>query len=197
MITRRSLYSVDGRGFTLIEILVVISIIALTTSLVLASLQTARKKAIASAVTSQVRQYLLAIELYRDTTGKYPSEVTFGTNGSCLGSGYPNGRCGWYDSDSAAVENPAFNAALAPYISLARFNFGKITWGSDPFWEWRGAYYFCLPISGVCNQASVTWWVPGNESCRIPGAYIFMGDNMTGCQYVLEGSVNPDIVNPQ
>jgi len=65
-----------NKGFTLIELLVVISIIALLSSIVLASLNTAREKAKMAALVSEVKQFQLALELYKNQTGSYPGEGT-------------------------------------------------------------------------------------------------------------------------
>lgn len=76
------------RGFTLIELLVVISIIGLLSSVVLGSLNTARAKARDARRFSDMKQVQLALELYRDKYGNYPSSDNTSTirQNSC-GSG--------------------------------------------------------------------------------------------------------------
>lgn len=59
------------RGFTLIELLVVIAIIGILSSVVLASLNTARKKGRDARRISDIKQMQLALELYYDTEGSY------------------------------------------------------------------------------------------------------------------------------
>jgi prepilin-type N-terminal cleavage/methylation domain-containing protein len=61
------------RAFTLIELLVVISIIGFLSSVVLASLLTARTKAVDSKIAQDLRQYQLAVELYYNTNNSYPT----------------------------------------------------------------------------------------------------------------------------
>jgi prepilin-type N-terminal cleavage/methylation domain-containing protein len=63
-----------NKGFTLIELLVVISIISLLSTIVLASLNTAREKSKAAALVHNLKQLQLALELYKNDTGKYPYE---------------------------------------------------------------------------------------------------------------------------
>ena len=59
-------------GFTLIELLVVIAIIGLLSSIVLASLNSARTKARDARRISDFKQISLALELFYDSYGRYP-----------------------------------------------------------------------------------------------------------------------------
>lgn len=61
------------RGFTLIELLVVIAIIGLLSSIVLASLNTARNKGYDAARESNLREVQKAIESYYTDNGTYPA----------------------------------------------------------------------------------------------------------------------------
>jgi len=61
-----------NKGFTLIELLVVIAIIGILSSVVLASISSARKKAHESEIRSNLTQIQKAIEMYNNTFGHYP-----------------------------------------------------------------------------------------------------------------------------
>lgn len=63
----------NKRGFTLIELLVVIAIIGILSSVVLASLNSARESSRDARRLSDVRQYQLALELYFDDNSDYPT----------------------------------------------------------------------------------------------------------------------------
>ena len=67
-----------NKGFTLIELLVVIAIIGILSSVVLASLNTARQKSRDAKRIADVKQLQLALELYFDNTKAYPDAALTG-----------------------------------------------------------------------------------------------------------------------
>jgi prepilin-type N-terminal cleavage/methylation domain-containing protein len=74
-------------GFTLIELLVVIAIIGLLASIVLVSLNSARMKARDVRRLADIRQIQIALEMFYDYYGYYPSSNDSGADS------------GWDDSD--------------------------------------------------------------------------------------------------
>lgn len=64
----------NTQGFTLIELLVVIAIIGLLSSVVLASLNTAREKAKVANSVAQVRELRTVVSLYMNDTGVAPPD---------------------------------------------------------------------------------------------------------------------------
>jgi prepilin-type N-terminal cleavage/methylation domain-containing protein len=68
-----------NRGFTLIELLVVIAIIGILSSVVLASLNTARQKSRDAKRVSDIKQLQIALEFYFDANGGYPSVLSTAT----------------------------------------------------------------------------------------------------------------------
>ena len=84
-----------NRGFTLIELLVVISIISLLSSIILASVASARVKASEAALSSNLKQLELAVQLFNDDhanylfkDGLYPNGPDFGCELGEVESGY-------------------------------------------------------------------------------------------------------------
>lgn len=64
------------KGFTLIELLVVIAIIGILSSVVLASLNSARQKSRDAKRVSDIKQIQLALELFADSNGsEYPDTI--------------------------------------------------------------------------------------------------------------------------
>lgn len=66
----------NSRGFTLIELLVVIAIIGVLSSVVLASLNTARQKSRDAKRQADIKQLQIALELYFDANSSYPNQAT-------------------------------------------------------------------------------------------------------------------------
>ncbi len=73
------------KGFTLLELLIVIAIIGVLASIVMASLNSARVKARDSKRLSDIRQIKVALELYYDVYGYYPDCAG---NDVCSTTGY-------------------------------------------------------------------------------------------------------------
>ena len=90
-------------GFTLIELLVVIGIIGILSSIVLASLQTSRKKALDAAVKLELVEARTAIEIY----GASRNDIFAATCPVCLTSGWSacetSSAYDWYASDPSVA----------------------------------------------------------------------------------------------
>lgn len=66
----------NKKGFTLIELLVVIAIIGILSSVVLASLNSARSKSRDARRIADIKQLQLALELYYDANRNYPTTLS-------------------------------------------------------------------------------------------------------------------------
>jgi prepilin-type N-terminal cleavage/methylation domain-containing protein len=81
------LFNKNNRGFTLIELLVVVAIISLLSSVVMASLNTARAKARDAKRFSDLHQIQTALEMYYNDHGSYPLPLA----GYTMNPPYPPG----------------------------------------------------------------------------------------------------------
>lgn len=117
--------NIKSKGFTLIELLVVIAIIGILSSVVLASLNTARAKARDAKRLADIGQIEVALEMYYNDNGNYPSIVHgLGFDTTCGGLIVGCGHCQRWCT---------LETALAPYISkLPR----------DPLGTTQADYYY-------------------------------------------------------
>ena len=84
------------KGFTLIELLVVIAIIGLLATIVMVSLNSARKKARDTKRRGDLKQVSLALEMYYNDNNGYPSNGgTWWGNCASYGSHGTSGASGW------------------------------------------------------------------------------------------------------
>ncbi len=99
-------------GFTLIELMVVITIIGLLASTVLASLTTARAKARDAARVQVVKELQKALELYRNANGgNYPCSSSASTLPPCQSGGS-------LVNANGTTRNSFFDAMIDPYMKL-------------------------------------------------------------------------------
>jgi len=75
------------QGFTLIELLVVIAIIGILSSVVLASLNTAREKANKAKIQANMKTIAVQAELYYDSNGNSYGDPAGVAVGICAGTG--------------------------------------------------------------------------------------------------------------
>ncbi len=141
-------------GFTLIELMVVISTIGLLSSIVLASLKDARDKANVVKFSSEINQFKSALELYRADKGEYPYE-----NRSTLTD---------FNSDgTAAVTSLYEGTPSTPLVSVATM---------------MSNYMKKLPnFSNECpnmtsGEGSCPWFYRTNKNTLSDGNYRCVGD---------------------
>jgi len=132
-------------GFTLIELLVVIAIIGILSSVVLASLNTAREKGANAARMSDVKSLETAMELYYDDHGTYPQVNNAGT-------GYAISNLSSY----------LVSGGYIPSIPDQLISDGdSYVWGTN-------AYGILVQINGSSCKAGANinpgWWV-GSGNC--------------------------------
>ena len=130
------MYNRKQSGFTLIELLVVIAIIELISSVILASLNTARIKARNAKRLQTIRQVQLALEYYYDQYGRYPPPISdTGVN-----------DCGGWDAtvDGVFISSLATNGYLKTTINDPGFD---TNCGNYSYYRYSAGDYSC-PASG-------------------------------------------------
>jgi prepilin-type N-terminal cleavage/methylation domain-containing protein len=163
------------RGFTLLELLVVISIIGLLSSIVLATLSSARSRARNAQTIQTIRQYILAIELYRNDKNSVPVLADPNLD-YCLGPQLA-GTC----TVSATLNN-----MLDDYISISA---GPSTITNSQNYP---AQYNC-PDKGsfpACNHWGIEWYMEaqGGATCggRATGFVHPLFPDRLVCTYIID-----------
>lgn len=129
-------------GFTLIELLVVIAIVGMMSSIVLASLNTARAKSRDAKRATDLHSMIVAVESYANDNGHYPN-----TNSQWTSFDSP-----LYKSyDIVSPDAPDLATALAPYIKPI----------ADPSGATGDAGYLYYSVSGA-NYCILFWRTPEN-----------------------------------
>jgi prepilin-type N-terminal cleavage/methylation domain-containing protein len=160
-------------AFTLIELLIVISIIGLLASIVLVSLNSARTKARDVRRQADIRQLMTALELYYDTNNAYPS---------ARDGLYPNS--GW--ANSADASWATLQSQMSAFMSRPPIDPVNQTGG----WAYTGVYNYSY-YGGWDYGCSQQWYIivykleanlnvssPGQKACD--GTYFNYGSGSDG-----------------
>lgn len=151
-------------GFTLMELLVVFSIIALLAAVVLSQVTSARVKAKNTGQIRQVQQYIRALEFARDANGGYPT-VPGNNTFACLGVGYTASNCGANGTSQLESNATNINAALAAFIPAMPI--GVASAGG-----YEGFIYREYPNDDTSANAGtgyrIRYALDGNSGCSAP-----------------------------
>ena len=145
------------KGFTLIELLVVIAIIGLLSSIVLASLSSARTKAKNAAYLAELKQLIIAMKLYReDNNGNYPLTPQGSPPARDTSYGFGDDSGSYVFSDLVA---DGYIPSIPHYIELDDWVFG------DPYTsiyfnnQSEGAGIFCGDVDEVDENVDGVIWL--------------------------------------
>lgn len=113
----RDFTAARSKGFTLIELLVVIAIIGILASIILASLDSARRKGRDARRIADIKQIQLALELYYDQNNNYPATISVA---SLVTPGYISA----IPTDPQLATQPYSYAALGSGTTCSSYHLG-------------------------------------------------------------------------
>jgi prepilin-type N-terminal cleavage/methylation domain-containing protein len=178
----------DNKGFTLVELLVVVAIIGLLASIIIVSLNSARTRAKDARRLSDIRAIISALELYYHDNEQYP--------GPTSSYGESEGTCGGWDTSTvdndgdgkpfieplidgdylSSVPTDPVGSGTCSGLTYRYYRYGAGTSGCDSS---RGAFYVLeiidMETSGRPHPQSPGWSCPArnwqNEADWVTGRF--------------------------
>lgn len=154
-----------NRGFTLIELLVVIAIVGILSSVVIASLSTAREKAKIAKVRTELKQIQIAVTMLEGDTVQWPNHQVAGVVCTNLPGGCPSNNelcddgCTYLLSSTrgglAQTDGNYLNWS-GPYIHTISLD----PWGNEYFFD---TDYDVEPGGGTTNAVVIGSYGPNGQ----------------------------------
>ncbi|CAN5745213.1 hypothetical protein BH11PAT2_BH11PAT2_01020 [soil metagenome] len=142
----------SSRGFTLIELLVVIAIIGILSSVVLASLNTARSKGVDASIKSNLTNARAQAELFYDSNGtSYYSNVCTNTTVGGVKSIYTNVVAA---ADSGGY--PTFSRNAIGTGSIVVCNDTAAGWAAQAPLKGTSGTYYCVDSAGYATTTTAS-----------------------------------------
>ncbi len=149
-----------NKGFTLIELLVVIAIIGILSSVVLASLNTARDKGRDGAIKSSMQTVRVQSEIYYDdnSSGYGTAATANGAETACNAGMFTDATI------AAAVEDVTSNALANPECILANVVNGQAqNWAFEA--QLRDSTFWCTDFTGIATGSPASRIDDGDTDC--------------------------------
>lgn len=166
--TKREFYIGDRKnrtnGFTAIELLIVIVVVAILTSVVIVAYNSMQVRAKATEVESSVVQYSKGLMAYATSNGSYP--VSSGS--FCLGevSDYPNGCDGGIAASAsvASALRPVMDSGLPEIDSSCKYMLGTNCRRNLTF-----LYQADAKLDGKPHPYYLAYFLDGKLTCKVNG----------------------------
>ncbi|MBX4192559.1 type II secretion system GspH family protein [Candidatus Parcubacteria bacterium] len=155
------------RGFTLVELLVVLAIIAILASILLPAFYQAKKQAYFVRSKAELREVAKAVQIYtiNDNNGNYPPDATrdlppglekYLSSGSWPKAPWPNSMYDWDNWAPSDLSYPPFETVrqvsirFCPAGQPTQCTFPNETWAAG--FDYYSGVYYC--IEGPCRAHS-------------------------------------------
>ena len=163
-----------SQGFTIVELLIVIVVIAILAAITIVAYNGVQQRARNSQVASTIQAYKKAMLQYAIEHQAYPT-----SGNACLGDDYPdtgvytvaNARNCFRSNSGAGLMSTSFNAAIKPYLSnnVPTPNNTVFGNGSSP-WSTRGAVFLNgsgVILNGTANPWVIIYTLEGQTQCPV------------------------------
>ncbi len=182
-------------GFTIVELLIVIVVIAVLAAITIVAFNGIQAKAENTKTTEAVRQYATALRSYQSSNGEFPLMSYNAFLYYCIAE---SGSCGAVASTGPASDcnnlgtvttDNALNTPMKTVISKIPETSGQVL--NCQTKSVRGAFYYTL--GGGDKKAYIAYYLKGNQICPAPAAstsskaYYSDGD-ITACTLALTPS---------
>jgi prepilin-type N-terminal cleavage/methylation domain-containing protein len=105
-------------AFTIVELIIVIVVIAILAAISIVAFTGVQKQAYNSRTIAMVQQAQQALGVYHIDKETYPASGETDTSASCLGSGYPDGKCGFSSFSAGCGGSGELNLPITEYAEL-------------------------------------------------------------------------------
>ena len=153
-----------SKGFTLIELLVVIAIIGILSSVVLASLSTARTKGQDAKVQESMTGLRNAAEIFYSTNGAYATSTAL-ANSSCSGLTKINGVSGFFVDDLSNASSTLSSIAATVPAGTCTVVAGANYWALQAQLPSLSSYW-CVDSTGKSEKETSAVTLSSTQLCQ-------------------------------
>lgn len=165
-------------GFTLVELLIVIVVIAILATISIVAYTNIQRRAENAKTISGVTQYVTILHSYKVLNGDYPTTAGGGRY-SCLGTGYAGDVCHVSDGSEMGVNDDAFNAAVRTVASSLPQLSTKMLTISGTQSTAGGSFHY--------NSKMIRYHLAGtNQECSAGGTGYSYNGTTTQCRIILD-----------